>query len=89
MLTQLNPPIPVSTPKGSAWAIGIIDYGPHWNLQWVTFIKETGECWTFLNPQIRQEGNYTFGLPKPAMTEEKNDVAAKKPVMRSRLETVV
>ncbi len=25
----------------------------------------TGECWTFLNHEIRQEKNLTFGLPAP------------------------
>ena len=66
MLTQLQTPIPIQTPKGKAWAIAIIDYGPQWDLQWVTFIHETGECWTFKNSQIRQEENYTFGLPAPS-----------------------
>lgn len=66
MFMQLNPPIPLATPKGKAWAIGMIDYGPQWDLQWVTFLHETGECWTFDNKQIRQEENYTFGLPKPS-----------------------
>ena len=63
MLTQLQTPIPLKTPKGKAWAVAIIDYGSQWDLQWVTFIHETGECWTFRNPEIRQEGNYTFGIP--------------------------
>lgn len=62
MLTQLQTPIPLSTPKGKAWAIAIIDYGPHWDLLWVTFIKNSGECWTFNNKEVRQEENMTFGL---------------------------
>lgn len=65
MLTQLTTPIPLKTPKGAAWAVAIIDYGPQWDLQWVTFICDSGECWTFRNNQIRQEQNYTFGLPAP------------------------
>ncbi len=36
MLTQLQTPIPLETPKGKAWAVAIIDYGPHWDLLWVT-----------------------------------------------------
>lgn len=76
MLTQLQTPIPLKTPKGKAWAVAIIDYGPQWDLQWVTFIHETGECWTFRNPEIRQESNYTFGLPAPSpiMPQKKNGV---------------
>lgn len=66
MLTQLQTPIPLQTPKGKAWAVAIIDYGPHWDLQWVTFVRDTGECWTFRNSQIRQEQNFTFNLPQPS-----------------------
>lgn len=65
MLTQLQTPIPLITPKGKAWAVAIIDYGPQWDLQWVTFVHDTGECWTFRNKDIRQGENYTFGLPRP------------------------
>jgi hypothetical protein len=61
MLTQLQTPIPLQTPKGKAWAIAIIDYGPDWDLLWVTFVHDSGECWTFNNREIRQEENYTFG----------------------------
>ena len=66
MLTQLQTPLPLQTPKGKAWAVAIIDYGPHWDLLWVTFIHDTGECWTFNNKDIRQEENFTFGLAAPA-----------------------
>ena len=65
MLTQLTTPIPLQTPKGKAWAVAIIDYGPQWDLQCVTFVHATGECWTFVNRDIRQEENLTFGLPRP------------------------
>lgn len=66
MLTQLQTPLPLWTPKGKAWAVAIIDYGPHWDLLWVTFIHATGECWTFNNKDIRQEENFTFGLTAPS-----------------------
>ena len=89
MLTQLNPPIPVKTPKGKAWAVAIIDYGPQWNLCWVTFIEQTGECWTFANHNIRQEANYTFGLPQPspihAVSEEAKGALPQNGVMRDAL----
>ncbi len=77
MLMQLSPPLPLETPKGKAWAVAMIDYGPQWDLQWVTFLHETGECWTFLNSDIRQEANYTFGLGKPS---EIQHVQARSPV---------
>ena len=76
MLTQLQTPIPIQTPKGKAWAIAMIDYGPQWDLQWVTFIHDTGECWTFRNQEIRQGQNYTWGLPEP--TPIKHNVAKPK-----------
>ncbi|MAR56313.1 MAG: hypothetical protein CMM93_03940 [Rickettsiales bacterium] len=65
MLLQLNPPLLIETPKGRAWAVAMIDYGPQWDLQWVTFVNDTGECWTFRNSQIRQGSNYTHGLKDP------------------------
>jgi len=70
MLTQLQTPIPLQTPKGKAWAVAIVDYGPQWDFLWVTFVHDTGECWTFRNPEIRQDKNYTFGLPKPSAIEQ-------------------
>jgi hypothetical protein len=79
MLTQLPTPIPIETPKGRAWAIAMIDYGPQWDLQWVSFIHATGECWTFRNQEIRQGQNYTWGLPQPSAI--KHRVA--KPPMQS------
>ena len=61
MITQLNPPIPVATPKGSALAHLVIDYGPEYNLIWVCFIDETGECWSYDNKLIRAQKNITMG----------------------------
>lgn len=68
MLLQLNPPIPVDTPKGKALAHCLIDYGIEHDLMWVCFIDSTGECWTFPNPQIRAQKNMTYGriLDNPA-----------------------
>lgn len=74
MLTQLQMPIPLQTPKGKAWAVAIIDYGPHWDLLWVTFIHDSGECWTFNNKDIRQEANYTFGIGAPTMGPADNKI---------------
>ncbi len=60
-LIQLNPPIPVSTPKGSALAHLVIDYGIEHNLMWVCFQDDTGECWTWENRDIRAQKNLTIG----------------------------
>lgn len=59
MMLQLNPPIPVWTPKGRALAQVLIDYGAEHHLLWVCF-QDNGECWTWENPQIRAETNLTF-----------------------------
>ncbi len=61
MITQLNPPIPLETPKGKALAHFVIDYGPEHHLMWVTFVDATGECWTWPNPKIRAQSNITMG----------------------------
>jgi hypothetical protein len=61
MITQLNPPIPVSTPKGNALAHMVIDYGPEHNLIWVCFIDSSGECWSYDNKYIRAQTNITMG----------------------------
>jgi hypothetical protein len=58
---QLDPPIPVITPKGDGYAHLLIDYGPEYNLLWVCFLDDSGECWTYDNTQIRAQKNITMG----------------------------
>lgn len=60
-MIQLNPPIPVQTPKGPGLAHLVIDYGPEFNLIWVVFLDESGECWSFDNTKIRAQKNITMG----------------------------
>ena len=61
MILQLNPPLPMQTPKGSGLAHFVIDYSIESNLFWVVFLDESGECWTFGNPEIRACKNITIG----------------------------
>jgi hypothetical protein len=61
MMIQLNPPIPVDTPKGSALAHVLVDYGIEHNIHWVCFQDDTGECWTWSNSDIRAQKNITYG----------------------------
>lgn len=61
MITQLNPPLPLTTPKGKAWAYFVIDYGQEHDLFWICFQDETGECWTWSNRDIRIQTNTTLG----------------------------
>ena len=40
----------------------LIDPGQEHHLQWVCFIDETGECWTFSNPEVRLQKNPTMRI---------------------------
>jgi hypothetical protein len=61
MITQLNPPLPLSTPKGSGLAHFVIDYGPEADLMWVVFMDADGACWSVPNPEIRMQFNWSMG----------------------------
>lgn len=85
-VTQLNPPLPLETPRGQGLAHFMIDYGPEHHLMWTVFIDATGECWTFQNPQIRAAKNVTLGRPstspiKPAL--DINSANADRPILDS------
>lgn len=64
MLLQLNPPLPLVTPKGKAWAHVLIDYGQEHDLLWVCFQDDTNECWTWNNRDIKIQENITMNRPK-------------------------
>ena len=64
MITRIEPPIPLSTPKGKGMAHFLIDYGMENDLMWVVFQDDTGECWTWENAQIRARTNQTIGRMK-------------------------
>jgi len=64
LILQLNPTMPVLTPKGPALVHFLIDYGEEHHLMWVCVQDETGEIWTWPNTQIRSQSNTTFGRPK-------------------------
>lgn len=61
MITRIDPPIPVTTPKGKAIAIAWLDYGIENDLMWICFQDDTGECWTWENADIRARVNLTIG----------------------------
>ncbi len=64
-MLQLNPPLPLNTPKGEGFAHFLIDYGPESDLYWTVFITDTGEIWTFANRQVRASKNITLGRTHP------------------------
>jgi len=61
MVTQLNPTIPLITPKGKGFAHLVIDYSQEHDLMWVVFLDKNGECWTFGNKEVKIIDNLTAG----------------------------
>ena len=59
-MLQLEPQIPVVTPKGNGWAFFVIDRSQEHDLEWVVFLDSNGECWTFKNSDIQIQKNYTL-----------------------------
>ena len=71
MIQQLDPPLPLLTPKGEGLAHFIIDYGVEQNLMFVVFLNENGECWTYDTRNVRMTKNITMGrLNVPASIGE-------------------
>ena len=60
MIHQLNPTLPVVTPKGHGEAILVIDYGKEDDLYW-TVIQRDCEIWTWKNRDVRAQKNITEG----------------------------
>lgn len=74
MILQLDPPLPMTTPKGEGIAHFLIDYGAETHLMWVVFMDADGSCWTVPNPEVRMAPNWSMGrrplraprVPQPA-----------------------
>lgn len=60
MILELTQTIWLQTPKGQALAKFLIDRGDESDLLWVCFHKN-GECWTWMNTEIRASQNITMG----------------------------
>lgn len=91
MMLQLNPPLPVVTPLGSALAHILIDYGCEHDLHWVCVQKDTCEIWTWSNPDIRAAENITERrtLDKEPSIEEARRIYAPEPKPISEETTLV
>lgn len=59
-MLQLNPPLPLLTPKGEGLAYLVNDLGPEHDLQWTVFMDDSGEIWTFMNRDVRASKNITM-----------------------------
>ena len=67
-MLQLDPPIPMRTPKGEGLATLVIDYGPDFDLWWTVIVSKgehAGEIWTYPNHQVRGVENVTLGRHVP------------------------
>jgi hypothetical protein len=62
MILQLDPAIPMDTPRGPAYAHFLIDYGQEHHGIWVCCVCETGEWWWFSNPEVRGQRNITMAV---------------------------
>jgi hypothetical protein len=60
MILQLSPTIPMVTPKGKGFALFLINPSDEHHLQWVV-AQDTGEIWTWQNPEVRMQTNITMG----------------------------
>lgn len=59
--TQLNPPLPMMTPLGEAWAHFIWSEGLETNVHFGCFQVETGENWWWENHNVRLVKNISVG----------------------------
>lgn len=77
-MLQLNPPIPLKTPKGEGLAVLVIDYGPDHDLWWTVILSKgehAGEIWTYPNPKVRGVENVTLGrFPEQEAKEPRHSV---------------
>jgi hypothetical protein len=48
----------------------LLDYGEEHHLCWVVFQDDTGECWTWSNPEIKLQTNQTMGRPSVSSKSE-------------------
>jgi hypothetical protein len=71
MMLQLNPPLPMDTPKGIADAHFVIDYGSEGHILFVTFVRCSGECWTWQARECQLEKNVTGGIRSCTECENK------------------
>jgi hypothetical protein len=75
MILRIDPPIPLITTKGKAYAHFLVDYAIDDDFFWVCFMDDSGECWTFRNKEVRARKNVTLGRENISPFYDPNDVA--------------
>ena len=61
MFTQLNPMIPMVTPRGHGWAIGVIDRSQEHPIEFVVAQDDGGQVWVWTQKDVRVSLNKTYG----------------------------
>lgn len=72
-MLQLDPQVPVATPKGNGQAIGWLDYSQEHHMIWIVAQDATGEVWLWANSQIRLRDNPTTGRNLGTKAEGKEE----------------
>lgn len=85
-MLQLNPPLPMNTPKGEGLAHLLIDYGPESDLYWTVFLATTGEIWTFANRHVRAAKNITLDRTHPGQPAAESQGPIARPMGRKRIQ---
>lgn len=67
-MLQLNPPIPVCTPKGDGWAYFLKDESMDHHVIWGVVLDNGGQIWWIENPKIRVAKNWTYGREQEKQT---------------------
>lgn len=62
MILELKQILPLITPRGRAYAYFLLDYGPDSPLFFITFLRDSGQCWIYPQSQIVLEPNETLGI---------------------------
>lgn len=75
-LTQLNPPLPIETPRGSGLAHAIIDYGPEGYTYFLVFLDKSREIWQYSNRECRAQENITMGRLPEGNVHSNDDLLA-------------
>lgn len=63
-IIRLDPPIPLETPRGQAYAHFLQDAGDERDMLWTCF-HEDGQIWTWPNYDVRACRNVTLGRISP------------------------
>lgn len=73
-MPQLNPMIPLDTPKGEGFAFWRTDYSQEHDTLYTVIITSTREIWEFPTPQVRGVKNFSMGRTKEPTRFERDSL---------------